>query len=129
MVLEAFGNEKHDSECPCCTQAPERQAAHATFSRARSDGHCEAAGHQHAGVECAEENFSFACRGDKAVRIKIAIDGVGEEQPTEEQHLASEKSPHAEGDGFFLACERRPRFMQSAGNLAHDPLPSCVSYS
>ena len=56
-------------------------------------------------VFAAKDDLGVPARGREGFRIEIAIDGVAEKKPAEEEHLGREEDPHPELRGFVLLLE------------------------
>src|SRR5215470_7632082 len=65
-------------------------------------GHRETASDENDGVGEAEIQVQHVARDTERAGKFVAVDGVGEEEDTEEQNFRDQENPHAERGGFLL---------------------------
>ena len=74
----------------------------ADFGGPHTNGHAEARGDQHDGVESAERHAELVGRDGERRVVPVAIEQVGEEHAAEEHDFREQEEPHAEAADLAL---------------------------
>ncbi|MBK6901090.1 MAG: hypothetical protein IPH09_18110 [bacterium] len=84
----------------------------AQLRAAHGHGHGEAADDQHQRVEAAEGLVQELVRVGEDLGVVGPVDGVGAEEPAEQQDLGDQEQPHAELAGIVLLRHRLEMVLQ-----------------
>src|SRR6266849_6391279 len=106
VVLDAFDAEKHAAEYQRRNEEKRQKLFLTGLRSPHGHGHGQAASDEHHGVHRAEPERDGLAGLAKNIGIRGAIQRVGHEQPTEEQHLGGQKNPHPLRRGFPLLLHR-----------------------
>src|SRR6202521_4570878 len=115
LVFDSFDAKKDGTEAKGGDQENADQFLFTNLGRPDSHGHSQTAHNQHNGVAGAQGDVKSIAADAESGAEHAAIDGVSEEQATEEQDFGHQENPHAERGGFFLLLERLKLSVQIAG--------------
>jgi hypothetical protein len=123
VPFEELQPQERDAERRGERERPQEGAAIAGLHGTLADRVAGAAGHEQGRVEGADPELGVARRDIEPRRMVVPIGEKGEEQRAEEQHLAGQEQPHADGRGAGLVGRRGILHVAMGGEIRHGGRP------
>ena len=105
-ILEILDHEEGQTEQHRQNQPDDRLLPKARLRPSNRKRHRQAAPNEHDGVDSAEREVQLVAAFGPRFRVPHAVEHVGEEQASEEQHLGDQKQPHPERGCLMLLIQR-----------------------